>query len=889
VAFNAGDIEAVLTLDRSPFNEGLTKARADAERFEKRGIKLKVDVDKSFTGQIQRAINDTQKSTGKGIRLPITVDQRTVNDVKNKIDEIADNTETTARRSGNRMARALLNPLVIQLGLLPGIAAASAAAAGLSFMALPAVFAAVGVAALKNNEELKETYSDLWQEIKTGAEEIAQPLITTFQDVAQRVTSSWREMKPELAQLFLDIDPLIKDLTDGVLGFAEEALPKMRQALALSGPTVRGVESMLKSLGSGFGDLTVNMSTNSMDMGNAIEIVGNMLESLLGTVGTLISQFGSFFSDIGPQFARVFDKLLSTVTGFTEGGLQGLGQGLTVTLGIVEGFLNVLGPFAEIFGQVGGQALAVVGSLKLLGGALGVVGKLWGLISPAGTIQRLAGFSTSISNAAASMGGFVTRVSGSEKAGDRFTSVTQKMGNAVVKTTAYIPLLGTAIGVAAAAIDHFWPSADELANKISQGGAAAAEARGQMYSIADGYNRGSLTAQTFAATSEEVRAAIDKQREGMTAIERAQADAAKAQRDYDYAVDQFGPTSKEATDAQINLAGATDDLAREQDKAARATETHTDAIIRQTNQLLAAVGSRLSYQQALLSMEQSQRDLTKAVEEHGAGSLEARQADMQYQQSILSVINALGARVMAENAARGEQEATRLSTLAMHMEIARLAVAAGENLPPALAEMAAGLSEAELRAMGVTKEVDGTGQAIYRLPPGKELTFPSNAPVATDQVNSLGRAIDNIKPSKWITFYLNYVTTGATPPKGATPSDPSNQGTIPFKAKGGPVMANRPYWVGDAGLPELFFPNVDGFVLNGKDSMKLADSARSGAVSPAPAGFSVGGGDSEMDYEALGQATAQALASVLDGAKLVVDGDGIARIVNQTNLRNAAR
>jgi hypothetical protein len=892
VAFNAGDIEATLTLDRTPFNEGLAKARAEAEKFEKNGIKLKVDVDKSFTSQIQRAINETQKSTGKGIRLPISVDDKMINDIRRKIDDIADNTELTAKRSGNRVARGLLNPLVIQLGLLPAVAMASVGAAGLALGALPLVFAGIGVAALKSNETLAQSYSQLWQGIKTDAADIAEPLIGTFTDVAHRIQASWRTLRPDLAQIFKDIDPLVQSLADGVLGFAEEAIPKFQQAISLAGPTVRGLGSLLKSVGSGLGDLAVNASTASLDIGRSLEITGDMLDSLLGTVGTLIAEFGHFWADVGPQFSRVFDKMLSAVELFTEGGLRGLGQGMNVTLGIVEQLLNVLGPFADIFGQVGGYALAAVGSLKILTGVVGGLGKVWGLLSPAGVTEKLKGVSGTINKLSTSFGEYVAIATNSVMAGDRAETAIRKIGNAAVKTIAWLPVLGTALAAGQAAIDHFWPSADTLADKMQQGGAAAAEARDQMIDYGNSVNTSNLWATAFASTTEDVNAAIKQQQAGMTEVERVQQRVTKAQNDYQYAVDKYGENSHQAKSAQLDLAAATDDLAHAQDRAAAATEDHTDAVIRQTAQLLAAVGSRLSYQQALLSMEQAQKDLTTAVQEHGAGSLEARQADIAYQQSILSVVNSLGERVKAEQASKGEAEAARLATAAEHQEIARLAVEAGTNLPPALAEMAAKLTDAELAAMGVTREVDGTGNAIYRLPPGKNLNFPSNAPVATSQVQALAGAIDHVATSHWTTFFLDYVTRGNPPPDT---SGPANSGGLlgsssgGRRAMGGPVKKGQSYWVGEQGIPELFFPDRDGFVLNGRDSRKLADSVRKGGDGPSPADLPRGGDGASLDYEALGAAVAAALADTLEGAKLEVDGNGLARIVNRTNNRNGAR
>lgn len=885
MAFNAGDVEASLTLDRSPFERGLRLARKEAEAFERDSVSLKIDVDSSALGGLDRQIG---KAGRGGIRIPVGVDPASIRNIESDVEDIARNTERTASRTGNRLGRLLLNPLVIELGLLPGIAAASAAGAGAALGAISLGFAGIGAAAAFQSEELKATWGGMWSGIKAEAEQAAAPLAGVFEGMAGDISTSWSGLRPVIEQTFADSVPLVQSFSDGVIGMAEEAIPRFQQAISLSGPVMRGFESMMVDIGAGAGEFAINLSTAAVDTGRGYEILGGIIRDTAGDLGLLLAQFSGFWATIGPQFSQTMDLLTDALVTFTEGGLRGSAQGMSIFLGIVNSMLSTLGPFADILGQIGGYALAAIATWKLLAGAVGLVGRAWSLLAPGAVMGRLEGMTGAIDRMAAASGGFVEKVTRSEAAGNRFSSAVSKIGNAATKAASAIPLIGVAVAGIAAAVDHFFPSADTLAQKIMQGGAAAEEARTKMYGLEEGYSRANPLAAMFAESQSEVADAIEKARSKMTDLERAQSDLAQSQNNYQLMVDKHGESSEQASYAAQQLAFATDQVQIAQEKAANATKSHSDRIIEQTNLMLGAVGAQLNYQNSLLQLEQAEIQLRDAVKAHGAGSLEARQADIAYQQQLVATIESIGARVLAENEGQGAAKASELATAAMRTEIARLAVAAGTNLPPALAQMAAKLTDAELKALGVTRSVDGTGRAIYRLPPGKTLKFPNNAPAATGAVEGLRRAINNLPTEKWFTQYVQTVTSGPAPaPSGI----PGMIGTPPGRAEGGPVAAGQVYWVGEKGLPELFFPKVDGFILNGQDSAKVMDSMGShDTSSPRLQLDTRGGGDGpSLDPGMIAEAFEIALSRWSANAKLRFDKAGLAEVVSETTARNDRR
>jgi hypothetical protein len=932
VPFNAGDIEASLTLDRSPFTRGLQEARAEGDKFERKKITATIEVDRRA---LERELAGQGRSRAKPVKIPINLDRdelekhlhqlgikipadldqdallRKIRSMASSklikfpaevdqqslirtIDQIATNTETTASRSGNKIARALLNPVMIQLALLPGIALASAALAGGALALMPAAFAAVGGMALKGNEDIKHSYKDLWNEVKSETKQAAQVLQPYGLEIARNLWGGFKTIQPQIQGIFNALGPQILELSKGVTGFFVNLMPQLQRSVQSSGPAIRGLSSLLQQTGTGVGNFFEQISMKSLDVGHGLDVLGHILSSILTNVGQLLGTFATGWSAIGPNVERVIDKLLGAVNNFVSGGMTPFVTTTKIAFGVLEQILNVVGPIADIFGGMGGTLLGAVASWKLLAGAIGLVGKAWGLIAPAQWATKFGGVADKIGQVAGSMGGFITKVSGSEAAGSKFASAASKVGGAVVGSLKYVPLLGAAVAGVNAAIDHFYPSANSLADSILQGGKAAADARDKLGQWNQDVQHGSEfarnNAKIWGSSTQEVVDAIQKQRASMTETERTQQDLTIAQRDYSYLVGKFGELSPQAVEAQGNLARAAHAVEDAQLKAAQATQTHIDKIIAQTNLLLGAVGARLNYQSALLSLEQAQKDSAKATADAATATVDkadkelvARQASVAYQQQLLSVVNALGERVKAENADKSASDQAKLSTFAMHQEIARLAVVAGKDAPAALLQLAGGLSASELAAMGVTKEVGNTGQAVYTLPPGKTLSFPNDAPVAQSQVEKLGVAIENLPASKNLNFVLNTLLKYETSGLGGADSG-LQTGWVPGRASGGLVAANQAYWVGEGGgRPELFFPETNGYVLNSQDSQKLVNREH-------PSGWSMAGGSgSEMDPQQMIALMVAALQRVFGDLRLRIDGQEWARLVNSVNTANGRR
>jgi hypothetical protein len=805
MAFNAGAIEATLDVQRNPFTEGLRKAQQQARDFEKKEFRAKLSVDADTNtartnlerfraAEANKDINigvdvDTSQLSAlrgqlaaAGVRIPVNLDK---DGVSQQLGEIVNNTEKTAARSGNAIGRALLNPLVLQFGLLPGIAAVAAAGSAVALGAIVLGFGALAGAAQKNNPLIKASYSNMWKDIKSDTETITAPMVPYLLGVSGQIKRGFDDLKPSLSTVFAVLGPQVQDAVGGLTGLAKNALPGVTIAALNSNHAIEGLANLLKSAGTGISGFFTEISYKQADVGKGATYMGQIIERVLTTLGTLLAQFSTAFASIGPNFVTTFTMLLNILTQVTQGGLGTFSATLNILLPILNAVLSIIQPIAAGLGSMGGILLGVIAGWKLLGGSVGLVTKAFGLLAPAAIASRFASLTPMLAGAADRFGDLTTRVTGSGKAGDIAERSMTKVGTAIGKAASALPILGAAVIAGQAALDHFFPSADALAEKLTKGGFEAHEAAAKFSEYGDQTTIAGALQSQFGTSMEDTLNKVEEMRGKMTGLERAQMDATAAQNDLTYAQKTFGDYSPQAATAQSLLATATDRVEEAQKAAADATKSHTDRIIEQTNLMLGEVGARLNYQAGLLSLETAQKSLNDATKQHGATSLEARNADVAYQQSLVQVVTAIGQRATAEAEAKGITDTAAYAASAMNAEILRLAEAAGNNAPPALRQMVAGLSDTALNAIGARREVDNAGNAIIHLPDGKTLTFPNDADSARLKVQDLKAAVDAVPKSKTTTWYVNYIksVTGQGPAISS-----GSDGLLPGSAIGGYAM-----------------------------------------------------------------------------------------------------
>lgn len=887
MAFNAGAIEATLDLDRSPYRRGLEAAKKDAETFERKKIKAKLDIEVD-SDQLESAVQSVNKAAAKTKKAklkvdpemdlaefqkkyghePITIDVGVDGKaIEEKLDRIGDQTELTAKRSGNRIARALLNPLVIQLGLIPGLAAASALASGVALGAIPVAMGALAGLLFKDNELIKASYKQTWEDVKTGAKTAAKGMEDTLLRVSIILRKGFSDIKPTLNDLFDRAGPGVEGFSKGLVALVTNMLPGFNAAMKNSTEIGKGWENLLGRLGSGVSDLFIGLSRYAGSTGVAMDQAGRTIQILLGFVGELVGKFSQFWASVGSGFNDSLQKLLTTVLNFADKALPMMGAGLKILLALLDGILGVLGPLSGSLGTVAGAVLSGVAVWKLLAGAIGLATKAASLFSGA----KLA---AGLSNMAGSVGVMTTKMTGSATAGEKAAGTASKWGKALSGVGVALPIVGAALlafGLGMGAVEEhqraMTEKAEGLAKSLLMGGTAARQAKrdmellGDFDTLAKKFTFNPLEAwaaktNEFKTTLDRVNPAYQELLKNTSAVELAQMKAKQAQLDYDNAVRDGGAGTLAAKNAAAILATRNRELAEAQHQASQATKDHTQKIQEQQLAMLTAAGAGLSYEQSLLGIERAEKNAIEAVKEHGKGSLEAREAQLAYEQSILTAIDAIGRKTAADYASSSEAVRSTAVQKAQAEEIMRLALIAGTHAPASLRRLVAGLDGATLSAMGVKISVDKAGNAVYNLN-GKTITISAEDRTA-GVIQRIKQAVAAIQNA---TVVFGAIGAG-----------------IGGRAGGGPIEANRPYWVGEEG-PELIFPSKPAYVATATQSATLFNRSMPGRQSSLP------------DQDDLSEAMLQVLAQIRDylsGLNLEVSSERLSLATERANSRRAA-
>ncbi len=250
-----------------------------------------------------------------------------------------------------------------------------------------------------------------------------------------------------------------------------------------------------------------------------------------------------------------------------------------------------------------------------------------------------------------------------------------------------------------------------------------------------------------------------------------------------HAIQQNAGEVAKAEQAALELAAA-------ENGVSVATMRHYNALLTLNSELMSSIDKDLAYRQSVLSLEQAHQAASDALSGHGRASQEYRAAALQEEQAVMAVINAKYEQAVATSDATGEEGKHIEATNAAVAEALRLAKTYKDDLPPALQSYLSGMDAATLSANGATVAIDEAGDAVLRLPNGKDIKITAD----TSDANS---ALDGLV-KKWggttVTIRAQLATSGSPVYSSMTGRTPFADGgyvgdKVPGYAVGGTVAS----------------------------------------------------------------------------------------------------
>lgn len=718
---------------------------------------------------------------------------------KTRAKAVAEALAARESERGNRSALKLTGSL-LGLGVAGGVAG-TAIAAGL--VGVPLLLAGIAVAAQLAEDELVRSATNAASEMRDITHDITSPLKDELVLATEQATAGFRKMRPELKAMAADAGPAVTMLVDGVVRLATNALPGMRKSVQESGQAVAGLNALMDHAGSGVSDFFAEISEGAPAAGRSAGEFGMVLEDLLGFGGRLVAMLTNDFQGTFADARVVIDQTTDAAEDLGGGAFPLLASAGSSVLGVVSSILNILGPMAPAIGTVVGVMLTARAGAAVFGAAGDVIGRTGDRMQTAG-----------------------------EKSGKAGSSV-RGLGSALSFIGPYGAIAGAALFGLSAGADAAFGSVDSLTGKLMQGGAAAEQAATKLGQnaafLAPMTDFGRWLGSTFIPTMADATVEIASQRESMTVLQRAQVDASAAAANHSLAIDKFGKNSKEAGAASVILGLRQQQLKDAQHDAARATQTLVDRMQEQLSLSLQLAGQNLGLRMSVTAYEQAQKNLADTLKTGTATELELRAAKETVEAASLRVVEAAGKEASAHFANQGSVEAQTAALHAQQGKALELAATFNGPLPLALQTVIANMDDTTLAAHGATRTIDGTGQAVLKLPPGK--TIPINAQDnASTVIHGIKSNLDTLK-DRWINVFINEVIGNKAPNQ-----NPNNL-PLPLpspRADGGSFKANQLLEVGERGKEYAIFPS-NGHMFTAAETRAIDQMIRGTGTANAPA------------------------------------------------------
>jgi hypothetical protein len=938
MSFDAGSIVAKLDLDRTPFNVGLGSAQEDADRFAGKDFKASLGADNNpFVDQLRFTEARADEFAAKSYTTTLDADTR-------KTDDAFKRLPTSAEDSGRKTAQSFnkglkegdngdgISPLMA--GLLLGSPLIGGAAGAAILGGVGAAFIAIAAIALKSNAEIAQSYKQLENDATQTLKSAASSVIPELNAAVQSLDSYVRTLEPDLAKAFQGVAPDIGILTLGVEQLAGNTLPGLDSALKNSYATTVGFATFLALTGTSLSDMFTALGSDSKNFETDLTSLGFIVQSILGGATSLVTGLGDVWAKDFGSIDAVIQQLVSTITGLAGGALPVLGSSFSFVLNTVSGLLSVLSPLDGVLGGIGAVAIDAFGAFKVAGAVTSGVENLGNAVEGIGNKipKGLGGAKSFVQDLGSSIGtlgplvgGALALVSfGLEKVGQQEQEAAEYQAQLKQETEEYLGILqqtGGQLNLQAQSLLFAKTNAADYTAVLNNLGISTGTVTQAIEGNANATDTIISTVSRLAAAWDALTPAQQIANQGLGQLLQNAKDAASAVDQngaaWENATTQYQQNSKAATDAASSNSQLSKDIGALRDVSQDAT-AKLQALEDMQKQLN---GGTLSLQDAT---EQANQSLTQFATTLGQGVDKSKgygkalvdnngylvtttangQALYNQYRAMLPLLDTITQATYNHAIAQGQSK-QQAADAALQVT--------NQYLPALTAEgQAYGLNNTQIQGVlgslnllpkqivqqytsnvgQVTAQVGTFGGAINKLNKNPKITFSAETAGANAAVSGLANRVTHLPPgivdlfantnpatnevNSWLRVFENLAITVGVNAVGSG---------LGGHATGGNLTPGKLQTVNEHGA-ELIFPSQREFVATASQSRTLMHNLSTAAATVQNAGA---GGITKEHVEAIGKSFADALGSVLNAAKLTVDGAGVARLVNNTNLANKRR
>lgn len=697
----------------------------------------------------------------------------------------------------------------LQFGL-PAAAAAGVGGTAAILGGLPILFGVIAGKMLASNQQVSDSFINLGNTVQRDVGSMVDVMAGPALQASTTLGEGFKRMEPEINTAMIASAGYVDYFAKAATGLAENAMPGVVVAVKSALPVMQSLDTLSVQAGAGVSQMLINTSRGSNDAAAGLTTLSGSIRNVLAFAGNLVANLAANHNELGlldTSLTQVEHALLMvTASGSGAiGFLHGFGAAGTGALTVLNGLLTVASALPPQITQFGGSFTASAMILKKFGvdatasfdglgdrikKAEGVGGTFkatmsglaQGVLSPA--TLATAGLSIALWGLGEAQQKAAARAQEHASSVTQLTDAIRKdkgvISDASMETIAHslaqkntaanLDMTGLSFGKATVAASGNAQAMREVTDQTNhwiQVNAQKAGASQHDIDLIKGANQ--LLAQQGGAYSElnPIMKAAGQSQDQITQSNQAfsnvmarlgpqQAANLQAMLNGTGAVGEQARAVREAYDAyQLQEQGLTN-LSEAQIKARDATSEHTQSIYEQVNASLGLRGAQMNSAQAL-------EEYNKALK--GGDEQKKAQDLLHLEEAWQAELTAVQKSTTEHSTATTEAGRNAEGLAAMNARAVQLASTFQGPLPASLAETIGRMSATEAKAAGVTIAIDGTGNAVYRLPNGKFVNITTSADQAAARVESLRdqiNALHNRELSIVVTTFYGTAGQGAS-------------------------------------------------------------------------------------------------------------------------------